>query len=288
MGRCGRGVSGATVPMARTLILALAATGLLYGAGVAAPAPIAGDPTTTSLSCPTSLVFLGIEGDYKAVTADELHTWLTEEQKQVVFGKDLRALSDPTRRVWALETADAKKLHRSLKSKLQKKGFKATLLQATAVEPLEEDRRAVNSACREVEREDKVWTMWTSRRTPRIWVFHEPKLSGKKVEGLFRKTKSSVAYAHTEVSLTPTADVDLESRAKALGESLDALRVSTRDTQLVADLYLRDCDRLLVLHQDGTDKIVLCPPELLKAVPEDGDPAQWKVTLDNEGYPFLD
>jgi hypothetical protein len=188
--------------MARTLILALAATGLLYGAGVAAPAPIAGDPTTTSLSCPTSLVFLGIEGDYKAVTADELHTWLTEEQKQVVFGKDLRALSDPTRRVWALETADAKKLHRSLKSKLQKKGFKATLLQATAVEPLEEDRRAVNSACREVEREDKVWTMWTSRRTPRIWVFHEPKLSGKKVEGLFRKTKSSVAYAHTEVSLT--------------------------------------------------------------------------------------
>jgi len=274
--------------MSRTLFLVLAATGLLFGAGVAAPAPAVGEPTTSTLATQTSIVFLGIEGDYKAVQAEELATWLQEDQKQIVFGKVLRALGDPSRRVWAIETAAPKKLLRTLKTGLKKQGFQATMLVATAVESLDKDSRNVRSACRQVERDSKVWTMWSDRKAETIWVFHESKLSAKQVEGLYRKTECAVAFAHQEIVVAPGACEDLSGMIPKLDKKLDAMRVSLREGSLVANLYLRDLDRLLVLHREGSEKIVLCPPGLREAVPADEDPASWKVTIDNDGYPFLD
>jgi len=275
------------IAMPRTLLITLAATGLLLGAGVASPAPDAGAFASSTLGAQTTVVFLGIEGDYKEVSVEDLTKWFDEEKEQKVVGKPLRAISDQSRRVWALETDEPKKLLRGLKSGLKKQGFKASMLVTTAVEPLEKDARAVRTALRTIEQEKKVWTSYNARGSEIIWVFHEKSYEAKKVEGLFRDTDATVAYAHQNVSLAPAQCDDLATMAVELTEKLDALKVSTNEDHFVADLFLRDIESFLVLHQDGGKKMVFCPSTLLRAVPADQDPATWQVTIDNTGYPFL-
>lgn len=275
------------IAMPRTLLPFLA-TGLLLGAGVATPAPDAGEFTTSTLAAQTNVVFLGIEGDYKEVSVEALTTWFVEDQEQKVIGTPIRAMSDPTRRVWALETEEPKKILRGLKSGLKKQGFQASLLVTTAVEPLEKNARALRTALRTIEQEDKVWTSWNTRGCETIWIFHEKSFDAKKVEGLFRDTEATVAFAHQDVSLAPAHCDDYATMAVELTEKLDALKISTNEDHFVADLFLRDIESFLILRQEGSKEMVLCPSTLLRAVPADQDPATWKVTIDNTGYPFQD
>lgn len=273
--------------MLRTLLNVCGAL-LLFGTLQATP-DFLGDRGTLSLSAAESVVFVGITGDYKAMPADHLTIYLSEEKDLEFVGESIRAMGDPTRRVFAVRTDDAKKLLKTMKAPLKKKGFKAYQLEATVVEPLKQDGKALRTAQRTVEADKKVWTMWSTRRTPGVWVFHETKLSGKQVEGLFRKTEAKVAFYHQEFEFSTTEGADYPALTAAAEEKLDALRVAVREEKLVLDLYLRDLNSMLILENANGTKTYLCP-DIVKPFLGTGAAASldWAVTLESEGFPFVD
>ena len=179
---CGAAVFTGTLSAAPLLLSnassaapANAAAPALSSLSAVISAPV--EQSTVSLNNSESVVFLGITGDYKATTADELAEWLLKEKKVVVVGESIRAMGDTSRRVWAVQSEDSKKLMKSLKSGLKKQGFKATPLLATALTPLSDDSRAQKAAMRDVEKaENKVWTLWGGGRDKAVWVFHESKI----------------------------------------------------------------------------------------------------------------
>jgi len=273
--------------MLRTLTQVCGAL-LLFGTLQATP-DFLGDRGTLSLSAAERVVFLGITGEYKEMPAEHLVTYLSEEKDLEFVGKSIRAMGDPNRRVFAVRTDDAKKLVKTVKAPLKKKGFKAYQLQATVVTPLKQDARAMRTAQRTVEAEKKVWTMWGTRRTPSIWVFHEPKLSGKQVEGMFRKTDAKVAFYHQEFEFSTTEGADYDALTTAAKEKLDAIKVAVREEKLVLDLYLRELDNMLLLENTNGTKHFLCP-NIVESFLDTSAAASlnWAVTLENEGFPFVD
>lgn len=271
----------------RTLINVCGAL-LLFGTLQATP-DFLGDRGTLSLEAAERVVFLGITGDFKEMPAEHVVTYLSEEKDLEFVGDSIRAMGDPTRRVFAVRTEDSKKLLKAVKAPLKKKGFKAYHLNATAVTPLKQDAKAMRTAQRTVEADKKVWTMWGTRRAPSIWVFHESKLSGKKVEGLFRKTDAKVAFYHQEFAFSTTEGADYAALTAAAQEKLDALKVAVREEKLVLDLYMRDLDSMLILENANGTKSFLCP-DIVKPFLDTSAAASlaWDVTLENEGFPFVD
>ncbi len=272
--------------MLRTL-LKVCGTVLALGALQAAPGALAARGTL-SLSSAEHVAFLGISGDYKEMPADHLAIWLEGERDLELVGQSIRALSDPTRRVWAVRTEDPKKLVRSLKGPLKKRGFKLTALHVTVVEALKKDPRAMRTAQRTVEADAKIWTMAGGRRSPAVWVFHDAKLSSKRVEGLFRKTPSKVAFFHQEFEFTTNEGADLPALTTVAEEKLDALKVGIRENHLVLDLFMRDLDSMLLLkNKKGTEQF-LCP-DIVRPFLGTGAAGSldWAVTLENDGFPFV-
>lgn len=273
--------------MLRTLTQVCGAV-VLFGSLQATP-DFLGDRGTLSLSAAESVVFLGITGDYKEMPAEHLAVYLEQEADVELVGESIRAMSDPSRRVWAVRTAEPKKLAKSLRKPLMKKGFKGTQLRATVVEALGKDDSSLRSAQRSVEREDKIWTIWGTRRAPGVWVFHDKKLTSKKVEGLFRKTKAKVAFYHQEFEFSTTEGADLPTLTTAAEENLDSVRVCIREECLVLDLFLRDLDSLLLLENAKGTKRYLCPDIVDPFLGTSAAASlEWAVTLENKGFPFVD
>ncbi|MFK5955750.1 MAG: hypothetical protein QM477_04800 [Planctomycetota bacterium] len=272
--------------MIRTLILALGSI-LMFGAVQASP-DFLRDRGTLSLSAAESVVFLGIAGDYSEVNADDLAIRLSGELDLVFVGDSIRAMADRSRRVWAVRTGEPKKVVKKLKKPLKKLGFKVTKLQVTVVQPLRNDARAMRSASRVIEGDKKVWTVWADRRSPGVWIFHESKLSGKKIEGMFRKTDAKVAFYHQEFEFSTNQGADLPALTAAAEENLDSLKVCVREDHLVLDLFLRDIDSMLLLENEKHTKQFLCPdivnPFLGTSAVASLD---WAVTLENTGFPFV-
>ncbi|MDP7061627.1 MAG: hypothetical protein QF489_01670 [Planctomycetota bacterium] len=264
----------------------------------AAPA-LDGNQSTVALNNAVSVVFVGIEGDYKATSADELATWLLEEKK-VVVGESIRAMNNADRRVWAIQSEDSKKMLRSLKSGLKKQGFKATPLVATALSPLREDMRTMKSAMRDVEsKEKRIWTFAGGGRGKALWAFHESRFKSKDVEALFRKTKSKMAFFHTEFcfqsdvkaelngGVPAEADLNVEEITKIAAASLDCLKVSTRDGGVVMDLYIRDAESVLLLESSNGRHKFFCPNIQKTSIKRLQVPElNWTVTVENPGMPF--
>jgi len=259
-----------------------------------------GDQTTVSLNGAESIVFIGITGDYKAVSDDELAVWLLEEKEIVVVGESIRALSDADRRVWAVKGDDSKKLVKSIKTGLKRKGFKATPLVATALTPLKDNARALKAALRDVERkEKKVWTTWSGGREKVVWVFHESRLDSKKVESLFRKTDAKMTFFHQEFCFksdfllekggkATEATVTVESFSESAAASMDCLKVSARDGGMVMDMFMRDMSSVLLLRTENGRHEFLCPNVRQSSVKRLAVPElNWTVTLDERTLPFL-
>lgn len=256
--------------------------------------------STVALNSAVSVVFVGIEGDYKATTADELATWLLEEKKIVIVGESIRAMGDADRRVWAFQSEDSKKTLKGLKSGLRKQGFKATPLVATALSPLQEDSRAIKTAMREVEsQEKKIWTFAGGSRGKALWAFHDSRFKSKDVEALFRKTKAKMSFFHTEYCFNSKvmaelkggapADVGLnvEEITKTVEASLDCLKVSTRDGGLVMDLYMRDVESMLLLKSENGRHQFFCPNVQKTSIKRLQVPElNWTVTVEDPGMPF--
>jgi len=272
--------------MIRTLIL-VCGTLLLFGALQASP-DFLRDRGTLSLSAAESVVFLGISGDYKEVSADDLAIRLAGDEDLEIVGDSIRAMADRSRRVWAVRTSEPKKVAKQLKKPLKKLGFKVTPLQLSVVQPLKNDAKAMRSASRVIEDDKKVWAVWADRRSPGVWVFHESKLSGKKIEGMFRKTDAKVAFYHQEFEFSTNEGADLPGLTTAAEENLDALKVTIREDRLVLDLFLRDIDSMLLLENEKATKKYLCPdivhPFLGTSAAASLD---WAVTLENDGFPFV-
>jgi hypothetical protein len=250
--------------------------------------------STVALNSAVSVVFVGIEGDYKATSADELATWLLKEKKIVVVGDSIRAMGDADRRVWAIQSEDCKKTLKGLKSGLKKQGFKATPLVATALSPLQEDSRAMKSAMRDVESNEK--KIWTGKA---LWAFHESRFESKKVEALFRKTKAKMSFFHTEYCFNSAvmnelkggeasdAGLNVEEITKTAEASLDCLKVSTRDGGLVMDLYMRDVESMLLLKSSNGRHQFFCPNVQKTSIKRLQVPElNWTVTVEDPGMPF--
>lgn len=256
--------------------------------------------STVALNSAVSVVFVGIEGDYKATSADELATWLLKEKKVIVVGESIRAMSGADRRVWAIQSKDCKKTLKGLKSALKKKGFKATALVATALSPLQEDSRAMKSAMRDVEsNEKKIWTFGGGGRGKAVWAFHESRFKSKDVEALFRKTKAKMSFFHTEYCFrsdvmnelkggAPSeAGINVEEITKTAEAALDCLKVSERDGGLVMDLYIRDAETMLLLKSSNGRHQFLCPNVQKTSIDRLQVPElKWTVTVEDPGMPF--
>jgi len=272
--------------MIRTLLL-VCGTVLLFGALQASP-DFLRDRGTLSLSAAESVIFLGISGDYKAVSAEDLAIRLAGDEDIEFVGKSIRAMGDRSRRVWAIRTDEPKKAAKKLKKPLKKLGFKVSKLKLSVVQPLKSDSKALRTASRTVEGDKKVWAVWADRRSPGVWVFHETKLSGKKVEAMFRKTAAKVAFYHQEFEFSTNEGADLPALTTAAEENLDSLKVLVREDRLVLDLFLRDIDSMLLLENEKGTKQFLCPdivdPFLGTSAAASLD---WAVTLENDGFPFV-
>lgn len=272
--------------MFRTLLL-VCGTVLLFGALKASP-DILRDRGTLSLSAAESVIFLGITGDYKEVSEEDLAIRLAGDEDVVFVGESIRAMGDRSRRVWAIRTEEPKKVAKKLNKPLKKLGFKATQLQLSVVQPLQNDSKAMRTASRTIEEDKKVWAVWADRRAPGVWVFHESKLDGKKIEGMFRKTDARVAFYHQEFEFSTNEGADLPALTTAAEENLDSLKVLVREERLVLDLFLRDIDSMLLLENEKGTKQFLCPdivnPFLGTSAAASLD---WAVTLENDGFPFV-
>jgi hypothetical protein len=264
-----------------------------------ASSPNLTEQSTVSLAKAESVVFLGITGDYKATTADQLAEWMLKEKKVVVVGESIRSMGDASRRVWAVRGEDSKKLVKSLKSGLKKQGFKATPLLATALTPLNDKSRALKAAMRTVEKDEKkIWTLWGGSRDKAVWVFHEKKIDSKKIESMFRKTEAKMSFFHqefcfkSEVILGEGQATEASAKVEMMGQTaaatMDCLKVTARDGGLVMDLYMRDMTSVLLLSSDNGRHQFLCPnvyksPVKRLHVPE----LDWTVTLEERGIPFV-
>ncbi|MDA0667252.1 MAG: hypothetical protein O3A95_03575 [Planctomycetota bacterium] len=272
--------------MIRTLLL-VCGTVLLFGALQASP-DFLRDRGTLSLSAAESVVFLGITGDYREVSAEDLAIRLAGEEDIAFVGESIGAMGDRSRRVWAIRTDEPKKVSKKLDKPLNKLGFKATQLQLSVVQPLQNDAKAMRTASRTIEDDTQVWAVWADRRGPGVWIFHESKLSGKKIEGMFRKTEAKVAFYHQEFEFSTNDGADLPTLTTAAKEKLDSLKVSVREERLVLDLFLRDIDSMLLLENEKGTKQFLCPdivhPFLGTSAAASLD---WAVTLENDGFPFV-
>lgn len=273
--------------MIRPLLL-VCSTVLFYGALQASP-DFLRDRGTLSLSAAESVIFLGITGDYREVSADDLAIRLAGEEDIFFVGESIRAMGDRSRRVWAIRTAEPKKVSKKLKKPLKELGFKATQLRLSVVQPLQNDAKAMRTASRTIEEGDKkVWAVWADRRGPGVWVFHESKLSGKAIEGMFRKTEARVAFYHQEFEFSTNEGADFSTLTTAAEENLDSLKVLVRKECLVLDLFLRDIDSMLLLENEQGTKQFLCPDIVDSFLGTSAAASlDWAVTLENDGFPFV-
>lgn len=265
-----------------------------------APSALVSGQSTVSLNSAESVIFLGIAGDYKAMPTEELSAWLLE-QKVVVVGESIRALGNADRRVWAVQCSDGKKLLKTLKWGLKKRGFEATSLLATALAPLEDNARALRAATREVEaQESKIWTSWGGGRNQALWVFHESSIDSKKIEATFRKTEATMSFFHQEFYFqsdlvsanggqAAEASVSVDSLTESVSATMDCLKVIARDSGLAMDLYMRDMSSVLLLRTDNGRHQFFCPNVQESAVKRLQVPElNWMVTAEDGGTPFLE
>jgi nitrogen regulatory protein PII-like uncharacterized protein len=267
------------------------------GAGVAISAvnavPSSGTKTTIPLAGDEpQVVFLAIEGDYRAMTPAKLTDFLVTAHELELLGESLRADTNSSMRVWAVVSKDSStKLAKSLKRTLKKLEFTVAPLNITVLSPLGRAKsRDVRSAARAVELADnKVPLVYQAGFSKQLWVFHDPKLNSKKVEKVFRATEVLFDFYHQEFDLTAggeaKASANLDELNGCASEKLDLVRCSRREDALVVDVYLRNMSSFQLLEK--SKRKYLCPAlanTLLKDCPS---AVVWSVTLSNDGFPFV-
>jgi len=243
-----------------------------------------------------TVFFLGISGDFTKGKDQEMQAALSATLGLDILGAPVRSLTSRNRLVWAVraeEGDDPAKMIRNLIRPLKKNGYKPTRIHATVLTPTGRALSAsLRTAARKIERENpKVWGTFLSSKNRVLWVFHDPKLKGKKVLEGVREAKVKVSFHHQELELqesgnrggaSESAATEAASRAKT---ELDLVGSQIRDGLLILDVYLRDLDHLLVLQKGR--KTILCPDVTPGLFAEgEAENAAWVVTLDTKGYPF--
>ena len=245
------------------------------------------------LDSDSSVIFLGITGDYHTMDVAAMTELLTTAHELTLVGDPLRAETDDHHRVWAVRITgeSSSKIIKPLTRALKKLDFEVTELQATVLSPGSgEASRDVRSALRSLERmEEKIHAIWTDRRVGTVWVFHEDRLKSKRIAELLRDTEVVFDFHHQEFDLVPggeaKASADLDKIGGCATEKLDLVRTSRRDDALVLDLFLRDVKSFQVLA-DGP-RVLLCPAFSATLLTEVPAGIEWSVTLTNDGFPFV-
>jgi len=278
----------------RTLSLSLfVGTVVLFGA-LQAATDLAGR-NTLRLDSDASVVFLGITGDYHAMSSEAMATMLTEAHELTLVGDSLRADTNDEHRVWAVrldkETGTSSKVAKQLDRALKKIDFRVEELRATVLAPGSgESGRDVRSALRSLERgEEKVHAVWMDRRANTVWVFHESKLKSRRIADMLRDTEVDFDFHHQEFDLLPggeaKASADLDKLNGCAIEKLDLVRATRRDDALVLDLFLRDVSSFQLLKEGP--RVYLCPTLGSTLLAEGPVGVEWSVTLTNDGFPFV-
>ena len=232
------------------------------------------------------MVFLGIDGNYDAA-GDEGVAKILADLELPVVGDPVRSLFQRDRMVWAVLTDEPDKILRRVKSKLKKKGFKVARLRVSAMSLLEPaSRSSALRAVKAVEAEEKkVWAASLHLKEDLIWVFHESRLDSRVLLRQFRKGRLSPGFYHQEIVLAAREGTDMKALAVDASVKLDLVRASQREQNLVLDLYYRDVESFLALRKGKT---TYACPDVLPFLETVAGSVQWKVTLDNKGYPFVD
>ena len=133
---------------------------------------------------------------------------------------------------------------------------------------------------------DKVWGASVHPKEDLMWIFHESKFESGDLLKTVRSGRLSAGFHHQEIVLEAQEGTDMKAMAVDASAKLDLVAASDQSGNLVLDMYFRDVDALLALPRD--EKIYACPNVLpfLDTVP--AGQLQWRVTLDNRGYPFVD
>ena len=254
------------------------------------------DTDTLPLQGGKTVFFLGISGDFTEGKDQEMQAALSGALGLDILGNPVRSLTSRDRLVWAVrieEGDDPAKIIRKLIRPLKKNGYKPTRVHATVLTPTGRALSAsLRTAARKIERDNpKVWGTFLSSKNRVLWVFHDPKLKGKKVLEGIREAKVKVSFHHQELELQHSvshggASESAATEAASLAKNeLDLVGSQIRDGLLILDVYLRDLDHLLVLAKGR--KIILCPDVTLGLFAEgEAENAAWMVTLDAKGYPF--
>jgi len=274
---------------------------LLLGPGLAPPQPLPspglygpilpgfGGRQTLALSLNESLIFLGVSGDFQKIAPADLEKILREELHLNLVGRPARAFSNREHMVWGVRTAKPDKLVAGLVRPLKKLGFRVERLRASGFSLFNAVSGAVvQRSLREVERKErKVWGASVHPREKLVWVFHEARLSSKKVETLLQSAGLKLNFFHQELVLEAKEEGQGKVLAAEASARLDLVYAREReDRDLVLDVFLRDVDSFLALPRGK--RFYPCPDltPFLKKVP--GGTVDWKVTFDNAGYPFTD
>lgn len=277
----------------RALILSLVVgAGASIGALHALPGPAPGRVTIPLGGETEQVVFLGIEGDYRAMEPDKMAELLTTAHELELIGTSLRSETEGDRRVWAVKTnSSAIKLAKTLKRSLDKIEFEVYPVHVTVLSPLASvDLRDVRSAVRLSERaEEKITAIHFDSGTRQMWVFHDPKLKSKKVEKVFRDLEMLIDFHHQEFDLVAGGEAKASANLDALngcaGEKLDLVRSTRREDALVLDVYLRDMESFQVLELNKRD--YFCPAFAATLLADAPAGVEWSVTLSNDGFPFV-
>ncbi|HBF23472.1 MAG TPA: hypothetical protein DDW23_06625 [Planctomycetes bacterium] len=268
-------------------------------AGALGGSSFANDSETLPLQGGEIVFFLGITGDFTDGKERDVESALSSTFDLDLLGGPVRSLTSRERLVWAVQCSsdeDPGKMIRRLVRPLKKNGYKPSRVKATVLTPTGRALSAsLRTAARKVERDNpKVWGTFLSSKHNVLWVFHDPKLTGKKVLEGIREGKVKVSFHHQELEVKPLSQPapggseggalsQIEKRAKT---ELDLVGAQMREGVLILDVYLRDLNHLLSLKKGK--KVLLCPDVVPGVYGDDVDTsnASWELTFDVGGYPF--
>ncbi|MFQ5749473.1 MAG: hypothetical protein ACE5H3_08460 [Planctomycetota bacterium] len=248
-----------------------------------------GGRQTLALSLNESLVFLGVSGDFQKTRPEDLEKVLADEFHLHLVGRPARAFSNREHMIWGVRTSEPEKLVASLARPLKKRGFRVERLRVSGFTLFDATSGAVvQRSLREVERkEKKVWGGSIHPREKLVWIFHEARISSKKVKNLLQGAGLKLNFFHQELVLEAKEERHGKALAAEASARLDLVYAREREGRdLVLDVFLRDVDSFLALPRGK--RFYPCPDltPFLKKVP--GGTLDWKVTFDNAGYPFAD
>lgn len=246
---------------------------------------------TMALDASESLVFLGIEGDFVNDGDIAMVQRLESDFKLEVIGQPVRSTTTRSRYVFAVQGDSASKLARKLKRSLKKDGYKVIPLRITVVSAVGEAKsRDIKRAAQAAERaEKKVFATFAATREGLIWVFHESKLKAEKVLDLFEEGDTLFDFYHQEIELAPDKGgniADLAQLSALASEKLDLVRASQAEGFLTLDLYLRDLDSMILMVR-GRHSFA-CLDVYDSFLKPQKTEANWVVTFENDGYPFVE